>query len=527
MFIVKGLNLGDCGTTVANSFPLGTTMGRTSIRISVGPNTFDAPMVYVVACRQGGPDQLAAILPSNTMLGPASLTVTYNGRTSAVVRLQVVPASFGVFSINQAGNGPGVFTDPNYVVKTNITPARPGDLLFIWGTGLGAGKGPDNAAPVAGDLDLPVEVYVGNQKAEVSYHGRSGCCAGLDQILFKVPDGAQGCNVAVTVRVNGVTSNSVSLPVAATGEACSDVNALTSADLLRFGPTPRTGIIMLNRVNARFKVPILGTLQGSIDNGHGEFSRFGQGALLASNAGAVAGADGLPSLGSCAVSWSPYDGVFSAAFTNMADTASRTSLEAGPRLTITGPKGPKPLNRVGNAQTGYQYGEDGVFLGGGIPGLPGLPAPIPSYLDAGEYTVDNGTGGADIGTFRATLTIPSNPPTWSNQDALTNIPRNQDLTVTWTGGDANGVVAIYATSGDPANKVVGQIACLERATAGRITIPAWMVSTLPVSGTDSGLSVGFLAFATTLSQPTRFQAPGLDLGFFNWANIQVSNVAFQ
>jgi hypothetical protein len=337
----------------------------------------------------------------------------------------------------------------------------------------------------------------------------------------------QGCFVAVTVRVNGVTSNSVSLPVAATGDACSDRTALTSADRLRFGATPRIGTVMLNRFNARFKVPIVGTLQGSIDNGSGEFIRYGQESLLGSTTGAVAGADGLPSPGSCAVSWTAYNGLFSAAFAEVNDSVAREGMDAGAQLNITGPKGASVLKRNKTQYGLLEYGEEGVFLGGGIPGLPGLPAPTPSYLDAGEYTVDNATGGADVGAFRASLTIPANPPTWSNRDGFNTIPRNQDLTLTWTGGEANGVVAVYATSGDPVNKVVGQIMCVERAEAGKLTIPGWMVSTLPVSGTDGGVSVGFLAFVTTLNQPTRFQAPGLDLGFFNWANIQASNVTFQ
>jgi hypothetical protein len=33
--------------------------------------------------------------------------------------------------------------------------------------------------------------------------------------------------------------------------------------------------------------------------------------------------------------------------------------------------------------------------------------------------------------------------------------------------------------------------------------------------------------AATLPAPTRFQAPGIDIGYFNWAAVQLKNVNFQ
>jgi len=45
MFIVKGKNLGAAGVRTATSFPLQTTMGGTSIKITVGGTTVEALMV--------------------------------------------------------------------------------------------------------------------------------------------------------------------------------------------------------------------------------------------------------------------------------------------------------------------------------------------------------------------------------------------------------------------------------------------------------------------------------------------------
>ena len=79
MFVLKGAGLGARGTVVASSFPLGTTMGGTSMKITVGNTTVNVPMVYVVgglADDQGPFDQLAGIVPSNTPTGAGSITVT-------------------------------------------------------------------------------------------------------------------------------------------------------------------------------------------------------------------------------------------------------------------------------------------------------------------------------------------------------------------------------------------------------------------------------------------------------------------
>ena len=57
--------------------------------------------------------------------------------------------------------------------------------------------------------DVPVEVYVGGKRADVTYRGRSGCCAGIDQIVFTVPQGVEGCYVPVVVKTGDVVSNFV------------------------------------------------------------------------------------------------------------------------------------------------------------------------------------------------------------------------------------------------------------------------------------------------------------------------------
>src|SRR6185295_1921322 len=51
MIIVKGSGLGTCGVAVASSFPLRTTKGATSMKITMAGNTYNVLMYCVVACQ--------------------------------------------------------------------------------------------------------------------------------------------------------------------------------------------------------------------------------------------------------------------------------------------------------------------------------------------------------------------------------------------------------------------------------------------------------------------------------------------
>ena len=184
--------------TVAD-LPLPLTLAGASMQITVGGTKVDVPMVSAwagFAQNQGARvDQLAGVAPSNTPAGDGTITVTVNGRiTSSPAPITIVPAAFGIFTLNHAGVGPGIFTgadlafssladashligpffpDRSYGGNTLVAAAHPGDQLVIWGTGLGAIAGDDTAPPTTGSLDVPVEVHVGNLVADVASQGRA------------------------------------------------------------------------------------------------------------------------------------------------------------------------------------------------------------------------------------------------------------------------------------------------------------------------------------------------------------------
>ena len=505
IFAVFGERMGPA-TLVQAGFPLPTTLEGTSIRVTSGNTGVNAFLIYTSA------GQLAAVLPSNTPVGNATAQVTYNGQTSEVFPFNVVARSFGIFSINGAGSGAGVVTDANFGVITPNTALQAGGIGILWGTGLGGVLFPDNQAAQVFDLkdQSLVEVFVGNRRANLRYAGRSSCCAGLDQIVFDVPQGIAGCNVSVVVRVAGQISNFTTTAIGADGRTvCSDPG-LSNTDLERAlaSGSQRLGAIVLARSSAKISVPGVGSADSNTDSGSASFTRYDYRSLI--SRGQV-----NPSPGDCYV--------FTFGGQSFTDPVPFVALDAGTALTVTGPRGTKTLNRIPQVNGSY-FGE----LGGGlnIP-VPGVPPPQPLFLDPGDYTI-TGPGGADVGPFTAQVRL-SGVFSWTNQDAIADVARNTDLQITWSGGASEDIVLINGSSTRSNPTAGASFFCMERASAGRFSVPALVLSALPPTSTaPGGISSGSLTVSLVPgTNLPRFSASGLDVGFILYNTSHFKQVGYQ
>lgn len=530
MFILKGQNLGASGIVTASAFPLQTTMGGTSMQVTTSGGSFDVLMVYVVAGQaslvdeDGQYDQLAGIVPSNVPPGQHLINVTYNGKPSQTQSITVVPNAFGIFSINQGGTGPGVFTDANYKPNTLINVAHAGDQMFIWGTGLGAISGGDANQPPVGNLNVPVEVYVGNVKASIGYQGRSGCCAGIDQILITIPPGVTGCYVPVAVKTGNIVSNFATMSIEDSGTVCSDPAGFSTADLakLQSGAALNRAEINLSRISLNISLPGMNAIQGDLDQGEGHFRNIPPSALPGIIGGAVAAFRGFPSVGCNVIPYTPPSQQLFNNFLKGTPDPGFNSGDAGPVLNFTGPNGLRQILKVDDGGPAYELGGN-TFLGGGAPPL--VPA-APGYLSPGNYTLDDGTGGPSVGAFKTTLTIPATQATWTNEAPGSTIPRSQGLTIT-VNSSGPGPVAVQGNSSG--TQAGAALYCVEPAGTTSFIVPSWVLSALPASAQASDLPapMGFLGVGTALSSPSRFQASGVDSGTFNWGELQITNVNFQ
>lgn len=462
MFLIFGNYLGPATLVQATSYPLPSSDGLAGTRVHIdsGGYSGDAFMIYTSA------QQVAAILPSTAPIGDATLTLNYNNLTSNPVVIHIVNSAFGMFTLNQGGTGPAIVQ--NYLsasqapVNTFITPANPFQTAILWGTGLGPVTGDEASGPLPGDLPFLDTLYVGGVPASIDYAGRSGCCAGVDQIVFEVPPGVSGCYVPVAVVTGGVLSNLGTIAVATSASVCDDPLSFRNAALTTLLAANQ---LKVGQITVEYQAAP-GTPNGS-DTLTGTFFDYTLQSLTAT-------APVNPSLGTCYATET-----LSAA---SAPTSQGTAMNAGAFIQSTGPGGSLMASSVS----------------------PGSYAAStnPANLPAGPYSIF-GSGGPDVGLFLSNFTVTAagqwtNPSDYSSPTITTGKP----FTFTWTGGDPNGYVSIQVSS---TNAVLAtSIVCNAAASSGSFTVPAYLTSLL-IQG-QGNVAVGFA------SAPSAFSAPGLDAG---------------
>ncbi len=128
MFAVFGPGLGPATLAQAQSFPLTRVLAGASATVTVLGVSVDTCPLYV------SDGQIGVMMPSSAPLGTGTLTVTFQGESSAPESITVVRRNFGAFTVNQAGSGPAIVQ--NFVSETSqhlntlVTPAKPGQTVI-------------------------------------------------------------------------------------------------------------------------------------------------------------------------------------------------------------------------------------------------------------------------------------------------------------------------------------------------------------------------------------------------------------
>jgi uncharacterized protein (TIGR03437 family) len=519
LFVVFGTDLAAPGLH-SGSYPLPTDLQGTSMRVTVKGATTRPFMVYT------SPTQVGAILPSSTSTGDGTLVLTYNNVDSAPVPMHVETSRFGLFTRNSAGTGPAiaqVFDRAGNIHLNNHTDAaQPGQTAVLWGAGLGPLSGNEANIPTVADLKTDVDVLVGNQRARVIYSGRSGCCAGVDQVLFEVPQGVEGCFVPVVVRAGTAYSNFTSMSIASKGSVCSDTTGFSASDLQGLAQVKDflPGSVELFRATITFREP--GTnlaISATQDVGAAGFYRYNSEAAYAAQGvlGAVLrGASGLAPFGSC--NMYPFS---DNSDDLIPDPIQPLALNAGDVINIAGPRGTKTMV-AGQAGTyNAQLGGDGVL---GFAGEDGSSGPV--FLDPGLYTVDNGSGSSQVGSFRGFINV-AKPVTWVNAEQFTDIDRSKPLTIKWTGGNpASEFIVVAGISFNSVANAGRVFVCTEKADAGTFTVPSHVLASLPAAAASDGLSGLLWIGNVSFLQQNKFTASGLSAGYFYYSLFQFQNALF-
>ncbi len=511
IFVIFGGNLAAASSGL-QGLPLKTTLDGVSVQFNIQGATTQALLYYVM------PNQIAGILPSATPVGTGTVVVTSGGQSSAPAPITVVQSAIGIATREPFYN-PALALDVNWKPLGSANAANPGDIVAFYGSGAGPVTGDESVQQIPQNLsNIPIEVDIGGIPATVDYHGRS-IYPGLDQINVVVPSGAVGCNVSVVARTGDIVSNFAFIPIAAGSRNCSDqVPGVTLPPALFFTGKSSYNFANLDLTNSVNSYPArTPSILDSVTGG-GEFLNF---ALPGTGTLESGGTSAFPSIGECAVHTflfpPPTFGVLPAAAAAATITPPATQLNAGPAINFTGPNG-----KASALVQGSQVGSYGGPLGGSGSNAPPF---IPN--GGGLFTIDNGSGGTDVGAFTTQINVPP-PLVWSNMNSIISIDRSQPLMITWTAGDPSGIVSIIGNSNisTPTQVTIVQFNCSAPVAAQQFTIPASVLLALPPLPIPT--NGGFSPFLQVSGQNNSlFSAPGLDGGLIDASSVYNLTAPYQ
>ncbi len=196
---IFGVNLAP-STLGASGFPLPTTLNGTTVNFTTGTATYKAPLILV---SQG---QINAQIPFEVTAGTVTVTAVTAAGASAAVGVQITAVAPALFTAGGAGYGPIAGTHANNSAITAANPAKPGEVVVLYGTGFGAVQPAVASGAAAGGAAAtrgPVTVTVGGRPAPVGYAGVTPGFAGLYQVNVTLPSAYQpGDVVALSQAAN-------------------------------------------------------------------------------------------------------------------------------------------------------------------------------------------------------------------------------------------------------------------------------------------------------------------------------------
>jgi len=210
-----GRNLAQ-GQNLATRLPLEKSLGGATLSIG----GIDVPLFFTSSGQINAqlPFELAAATRVQAVVkvrregtGPEVVTVPET--------ITVATARPGIFTLSQDGKGQGVIMDAGNVLVDSANPAKSGDVVVVYCTGLGATNPAVRSGEAAPANPLavvvtPVEVRIGGEPAVVHYAGLTPGFVGLYQVNVQIPAGVTpGAVVPLVISQDGMPSNTVTIAV--------------------------------------------------------------------------------------------------------------------------------------------------------------------------------------------------------------------------------------------------------------------------------------------------------------------------
>ena len=170
---------------------------------------FPATVLYASNC------QINAVVPFEVSPGLATL-LRFNpaSQTLGPIKLPVVVAAPGIFTVNGSGSGQAAILNQDSTVNSPSNPAARGSIVSVYMTGTGALNPaiPDGSlGPLIPPFPMPVagiSATIGSVDATVTFAGQApGLIAGATQVNVQVPQNAPvGAAIPITIYAAGYIS---------------------------------------------------------------------------------------------------------------------------------------------------------------------------------------------------------------------------------------------------------------------------------------------------------------------------------
>jgi uncharacterized protein (TIGR03437 family) len=191
----------------ASGFPLPADLGGTKVLVG----GVEAPLIGVVPDAGDGYDQINFQAPVElSALSFADVVVLHNGVFSGPRGIAIAPAVPAFFTLNSQGNGAAKALHGDFSLITADSPARAGEAIIVYATGLGdvqpaavSGQPAGNNSRVTGNW----QIMIGGSVAKADFVGLAPGSAGVYQINVTVPDGTASGDAAIGITINGISSS--------------------------------------------------------------------------------------------------------------------------------------------------------------------------------------------------------------------------------------------------------------------------------------------------------------------------------
>jgi uncharacterized protein (TIGR03437 family) len=179
-------------------------------------SNYPADLYYV------SPTQINFLVPPMMLPGPVTFLVVIDGLRGKAIQMKLAAAAPGLFAmVPQNGVTYAIATLVDGSLLTETAPAKPGDIVVLWATGLGVttppaiyGQLPTAAAPLEPSANLEVLLDgVAVESSAIGYAGVAPGFAGLYQINLTLPK-STAHDPEIRLQLDGATSiPKVLLPV--------------------------------------------------------------------------------------------------------------------------------------------------------------------------------------------------------------------------------------------------------------------------------------------------------------------------